>query len=505
VGARIHSRSSTGNRLLWYSNGVLNLPFSGSIFDAPPARVLHPSHVPFRRRLFPILIALGAIVIAVVPALYGVAAIVGIAALLFFLARPFLGLCALTFCVPFESVYNLHAGGVNLTVTNFVVFCVAVAWLTRGLSTGDLATGPIPWRPALIVYGAVLIASLSQATDLVGSAKELLKWGQMLFAYLAAVSMVRTRKDLKTLLVVMFIAVIAESAVGAAQVVLHSGPSSFARGALLRGSGTFEQPNPYAGYLNTVLPLAVCCLVFRVLPRHWMWLVTLATAVGVLGSLSRGGELAAAAGLLTIALATTKAVRGFILMGVAVVALVAAGVVAGVLPTAVVDPVTAGLGLANVDVTNPTPVTWSTAERLAHMEAGLNMFADHWWLGVGIGNYPAQYDKYRVPGPWTANLGHAHNYYINIAAEAGTVGFAAYLFLFGSAMVICVRSYRRSPDALGRAISLGGLAALVGFSCHQFFDDLLVHGMEVQIGLIMALVTRAGYGFDDQAPESVDT
>jgi hypothetical protein len=38
------------------------------------------------------------------------------------------------------------------------------------------------------------------------------------------------------------------------------------------------------------------------------------------------------------------------------------------------------------------------------------------------------------------------------------------------------------------------LAVLVGFSFHQFFDDLLVHGMEVQIGLIMAAVTRAGYG-----------
>jgi len=497
---------STTNRLLWYSNEVLNLPFSGSSFDAPPVRIRSGSQAPFRRYGLPLLIALGAIVIVVVPALYGVAAILGIAALLFFLARPYLGICALTFCVPFESVYNLHAGGVNLTVTNFVVFCVAVAWLTRGVSTGDLAAGITPWRAALLIYGAVLIASLSQATDFVGSAKELLKWGQMLFAYMIAVSLIRTRKDLKTLLAVMFVAVITESAVGMAQVVLHSGPGSFARGAILRGSGTFAQPNPFAGYLNTALPLAVCCLIFRVFPRHWMWLVTIVTAAGVLGSLSRGGELAAAAALITIALATTKVIRGFLLLGVAVIALVGAGVVAGVLPTAVVDPVTAGLGINNVDVANPTEYTWSTAERLAHMEAGLNMFADHWWLGVGIGNYPAQYDKYRVAGPWDANLGHAHNYYINIAAEAGAVGLAAYLFLFGSGMVVCVRSYRQAPDALGRAISLGGLAMLVGFSCHQFFDDLLVHGMEVQIGLIMAMVTRAGYGLPESpTSEPVNT
>ena len=41
-------------------------------------------------------------------------------------------MCALTFCVPFESVYNLHAGGFNLTITNVVVFCVTAAWMVRG-------------------------------------------------------------------------------------------------------------------------------------------------------------------------------------------------------------------------------------------------------------------------------------------------------------------------------------------------------------------------------------
>ncbi len=469
------------------------------MFDTPPTRVVSPTLTRTRRYGLPALILVGAIVIAVVPATYTVAAILGVAALLFFLSHPYLGMCALTFCVPFESVYNLHAGGFNLTVTNCVVFCVAFAWLMRGISTSDFAVGPVPWRPALIVYGFVLILSVSQAVDYAGSAKELLKWGQMLFVYIAACSLLRTRKDIRTLLTVMFVAVLAESAVGVAQVALHSGPSSFARGALLRGSGTFDQPNPFAGYLNTVLPLAVCCLIFRVLPRRWMWFVVAVTAVGVLGSLSRGGEIASLAALITIAVVTTKVAKAFLLLAVATLAIVAAGIVVGLVPTSVTDPIGQALGVSNVDVVNPTPITWSTAERLAHMEAGLHMFADYPFLGVGIGNYPARYPKYRVAPVWGPNLGHAHNYYINIAAEAGVVGFAAYLFLFGSAMVICGRTYRRATDPLGRALGLGGLAVLIGFSCHQFFDDLLVHGIEVQMALIMAMVTRSAL----TAPEPV--
>lgn len=230
-----------------------------------------------------------------------------------------------------------------------------------------------------------------------------------------------------------------------------------------------------------------------------MWFVVAVTAVGVLGSLSRGGEIASFAALITIAVVTTKVAKAFLLLAVATLAIVAAGIVVGLVPTSVTDPIGQALGVSNVDVVNPTPITWSTAERLAHMEAGLHMFADYPFLGVGIGNYPARYPKYRVAPVWGPNLGHAHNYYINIAAEAGVVGFAAYLFLFGSAMVICGRTYRRATDPLGRALGLGGLAVLIGFSCHQFFDDLLVHGIEVQMALIMAMVTRSAL----TAPEPV--
>ena len=230
-----------------------------------------------------------------------------------------------------------------------------------------------------------------------------------------------------------------------------------------------------------------------------MWFVVAVTAAGVLGSLSRGGELAAFAALLTIAVIRTKIVKSFLLLAVAAGAIIAAGLVVGLIPGSVTDPVAQGLGIANVDVINPNQFDWSTAERLAHMEAGLHMFADHPYLGVGIGNYPAQYPNYRVAPVWNANLGHAHNYYINIAAEAGVVGFAAYLFLFGSAMVICVRTYRRSTDPFGQALGLGGLAVLVAFSSHQFFDDLLVHGIEVQLALIMAMVSRCGLTAPEEA------
>jgi O-antigen ligase len=130
------------------------------------------------------------------------------------------------------------------------------------------------------------------------------------------------------------------------------------------------------------------------------------------------------------------------------------------------------------------------------MEAGLAMWAGHPVLGVGIGNYAAAYDHYRVPGPWDLSLGHAHNYYINIGAEAGAFGEVAWLLLLTSSVVIGARSYRRAREPLTRAAALGGMCVMVGFAAHMFFDDLFVHGLEVQIALVMVLATRAGHGLE---------
>jgi O-antigen ligase len=299
---------------------------------------------------------------------------------------------------------------------------------------------------------------------------------------------------MRTLLAVLFAAVIAEAVVGVAQTLLHAGPSSFGRGAILRSSGTFEQPNPFAGYLNMTFPLALACLRFRVFPRKIMWLVTLVTAAGVISSLSRGAELGTIAAFLVIFGVTSSHVRTWIgVAGVGLLGLLCLAAI-GVIPSSVTQPLAEGFGVANVDVVNPTPLTWSVAERLAHMEAGLGMFQSHPLLGVGIGNYPAAYPHYQVAAVWAADLGHAHNYYINIAAEAGALGFLAWILLIVSAIVICARSYRRSPDALGRAAALGGMGVIAAFAMHMFFDDLLVHGMEAQIALVMVIATLAGFG-----------
>jgi O-antigen ligase len=148
------------------------------------------------------------------------------------------------------------------------------------------------------------------------------------------------------------------------------------------------------------------------------------------------------------------------------------------------------VGLGGVSFGNVTDANFSAVERAAHWLAGVRMFATHPLLGVGIGNYADAYPHYHPRG-WYDPLEHAHNYYINIAAEAGVVGLAAYVLLVGSALWYSYATLKSVRNRLLQAAVLGVLGALVATSFHNLFDVLYVHGTVALLGLLMALVPVA--------------
>jgi O-antigen ligase len=136
-----------------------------------------------------------------------------------------------------------------------------------------------------------------------------------------------------------------------------------------------------------------------------------------------------------------------------------------------------------------TDANFAVLERMAHWQSALAMWTDHPWLGVGIGNYGVVYTHYALP-LWAFPLGHAHNYYLNIAAEAGVLGLLAYLLLWGTAWLYAWRVARRSSRLSGWhwAIALGVLGVITHLAVHNFFDNLFVHGMYLHLGILLAIL-----------------
>lgn len=471
------------------------------------------------------------------------------AALVWTVLRPRTALYLLPFAIPWGSLDYIDISALRLDSADILVVFLALGWL---INCGLLAHSRLRDREAahmpfyvilsmLALLGAMLL-SMKVALNVKDSLKEISKWLEVLVILLLGSQYLRTRRQIWTIIVLVCIAGVTQAFYGYSQAYLNLGPASFIRSDILRVYGTFGQPNPFAAYIN--LPLSIA-LALTLLGRDWLTRTLAGTATVALAlaeylSQSRGAEIALMAALVFIVLAGMPAMRKvFRVLIIALLGFLAA-LLAGLIPQSLFGPALKFLGLTGISLVEPNTADFSTAERLAHWIAGLHMYFDHPILGVGIGNYPDAYPPYHIT-MFLDPLGHAHNYYINIAAEMGTIGLIVYLFFlfaifFAGTRILqrinsrywrakalpvqaqppieapldtrhkiallyhpfsLIRHYRRQwpVETVGmltndRALAIGLIAALITVSVHNFVDDVYVHSLTSLIALLLIALIR---------------
>ncbi|HLI09497.1 MAG TPA: O-antigen ligase family protein [Ktedonobacteraceae bacterium] len=475
-------------------------------------------------------------------------------ALVLCMVRPRVALYLMPLAVPWGSLDSIAIGTANLNSADFLVAFLAAGWLlsfvlyptpTQPLSgprDHDRLQVPRYFVLATVVLLGVMLISMLVAINLASSLKEIVKWTEFLVIILIGSQYLRTRKQIWALIVLTFLAAITQAFYGYAQYFLNLGPANFLRDASLRVYGTFGQPNPFAGYINMTLVVA---LALALLGRGWLLrsfagVTTLILLYVELLTQSRGGEIALAAAIVFIVFIGMPRLRSvFGLLAIGFLGMVGL-FLASVLPTSLLLPIAHILGTYQFSFTNPSAQDYSTAERLAHWIAGINMFLTHPILGVGIGNYPDAYPQYYIT-IFVNSLGHAHNYYINIAAETGIIGLFAFLtflatmfIMGGSAYRAIHHKYRQVKAQQGmerrmvvppvgtrqklylllhppqltqyyrsqsgqatlfeltndRALAIGLLASLLTVCVHNLVDDLYVHSMTNLIALLLIALIR---------------
>jgi len=324
-------------------------------------------------------------------------------------------------------------------------------------------------------------------------------------------------------LVMLLLAGLSQAAVGIWQFGLRGmGPEHFEiLGRFYRAYGTFEQPNPFGGFMNLSLLLALGVVVmllgewwqgvksarrgispFALRPSPLLFLVgvsLLGAAAALVMSWSRGAWLGLAGGLAVFVLFWPR--RRWLGIGLLLltVLLLWGGLTFNLLPAAVAERITnfredVTFGDARgVDIND---ANYAVIERLAHWQAALDMVRDHFWLGVGFGNYEPAYHHYALIN-WPFPLGHAHNYYLNLLAETGVLGLAAYVGVWTAVFWQTIRLLYRL-DNLPRGIALGLLAAFSALAVHHLVDKLYVNNIYIHLGAMLGLLQL----LDTQRPQS---
>ncbi|HLB12883.1 MAG TPA: O-antigen ligase family protein, partial [Dehalococcoidia bacterium] len=358
----------------------------------------------------------------------------------------------------------------------------------------------LPWIVwPLGLFMASMALSLTNSSSLGLGLKELAKWLEFLAVLLLVGNTVRERGQ--ALLIVG--AVLAAGALaglhGWYQFALRDGPASFlVADTFLRAYGFYGQPNPYAGYLLSVLPLALALLLVagrEALPIRGLLSAFGIQAAALLMTLSRGGFLGLAGASVLIAVLRGWVSRRILLAALVAGLLLALGLSYGLVP---VPGAEEGGPLDEFGVFDPrgiraSPQNWSVVERMALWYSAWNIWQDHPWLGIGIGNFKEAYPDYALPG-WELGQEHAHNYYLNILTETGVVGLTAYLVFLGSLFLYaarCLKGALARGWGLRTGLAMALLSTVLALSIHNFFDNIYVHGMLVQIGLLLGLAPFA--------------
>jgi O-antigen ligase len=459
-----------------------------------------------------------ALVIALMPLGWVALFVLGGIAVLATLVYPPLGVLFIVPAIPFGSLRQVQVGVINVGVAEVLVALVLAAWLMRMVAQREIRIRWPPLALPLAIFLGVLFLSSLGATSLQHSAKEIVKWLEVFALYV----LVANEMDGRWIRALVFVVLGTGALValqGMYQFLFQVGPEEFVLfGRFMRAYGTFEQPNPYAGYLGLTLPVAVGLIaatavpVGERIPGRW---IVWAGGSGVLMlaalimSWSRGAWLGLAAAVAATFLAVVARSGRAAVLAVVFVVLIVYLLLAGglaLVPPSIIQRFSDFLpyvGVGDVRGVEITDANFAILERMAHWQSALDMWRDRPWLGVGIGNYESVYARYRLP-LWPYALGHAHNYYLNIAAEAGLLGLLAYLVLWGAALVGAWRAAWRSSGWYW-GVALGVLGVLVHLSVHSFFDNLYVHGMYLLVAILLGIRTTNGPTERVEAPSRLDT
>ena len=466
----------------------------------------HPHHYEAKRRIEMALGIIGLLILglllACAPLTWCVLALASIAGLTALLLNPALGLYALAFTIPFGSAITMP---LNLPFgpSEVVLGATVLAYVLRAVA---LRQDDLNWHPLIllwVIYALVLGFSFLVASNLQEAALELAKWIELIIVALI-VSNLHNAQKTKLLVLALLLAAIAQAALGLYQFVFQVGPEGFVlMGRFMRAYGTFDQPNPFGGYLGLVLPLAYGIvytgfgkLKATAAQKDWLtialfWVALVACVAltgGVAASWSRGALLGLAAGLVLVILALGP--RIWLTVSLVALLIVAAVPVeqylsGGDIIERLIEPVALlqNGDLATIEITDSN---FSTVERAAHWLAAWRMFEQSPWTGVGLGQYATVYPEVAVPR-WQDPLGHAHNIYLNLLAENGIPGLLAFLGVMIAWIAAAWRTIRRS-SGWQRALAIGVLGMLGHLAAHSLVDNLFVHDMYLYMGVMFGLL-----------------
>jgi len=429
--------------------------------------------------------------------------LIAIVLLTFYIFKnPELGWFLIVFFLPFERVPTVNLGGVDVKINTIIGFITLFAWiLALAFNPKKFKVQPNALSIPLILFIFAMLLSLPHAVALTRAIEVLFFILFTMALGILALNMVYSKETLKKTLLVLFASSFLVGVFGLFQfggdvvglpasiTLLKAGYGSAVFG-FPRIQAFSMEPLYYANFL--LIPIAVALALFfnKVdipLKRWWLEGLLILLLIDFVLTVSRGGYLGLVGTFLVVGLLLFKRVFTWknILIGLVSIFVIGYGVL-----FALNKGETRAVGefIGHVTLQDLFSGKGESVEgRLKTFRHALNAWRESPIFGNGIGNY-GPWTKHYPPTTPVTGWDIVNNQYIELMAETGIVGLAAYAILVIVLIIRTFIAYKYAHDPFLKAVLVGLLAALVGILIqYNFLSTLYIIHIWILIGLLCAV------------------
>jgi len=313
----------------------------------------------------------------------------------------------------------------------------------------------------------------------------LLRWGACFVIYFVAMQAFQGRRAMRYLISFLLLLGFCVALEGIIQHFTSNGKIYWVRAITVGGEffGPYVNRNHFAGMMELIIPLGLALLLFRGTKRDMVPLVGLLTILPVSAlflSGSRGGLVALFASVAFLLLLFFARKKGKLRAGPAVMFVVVLGSLVAWL----------GAGEISSRFSRGRPGEVNLSRRVSMFKSTARIFADYPATGTGLGTLVAVFPRYEAAFDGKV-VDHAHNDYVEAAAELGIPGIIAglaFLWLLASGGFSALKA---EQSRFSFAYHAGALAACAGMLVHSFVDFNLHIPANALLFLVLAGLTAS--------------
>ena len=394
--------------------------------------------------------------------------------------RPYLGIAFVVISIPFEGC--MITDSISIYPIEVILGNIVFVLIFRGLLEGyNNYFGNMKLLYCCIPFVMCILLSTVKSIDLSLAVKEIVRWLELFLIYYITVNLVSDEKKMKIILYSMFLTV---AIVSALETINYF--SSFEPGVNIgaRVCLFFGNVNPFAGYVNLMIPVIFGMMMAGVLfwERMVLGVLMVISIIAWAFLFSKSGYFSLMLSIVLVLLLVKRSKGALLLVkSRKQVFLVLATLFA-------IFAITFSFSDIREDFMDRIMLQTflgSLGFRAQCYSAGFNMLSDNFILGIGIGSYPLLITKFTTSYYLAEH--HLHNLYLQVFVETGFMGLSAFVFWLVCVVKYLVNSLKSLESSRHYWQFVGLIGGVIVYLFNNITDVLVVHGIHLQWGIILGL------------------